>query len=62
MNEIILAVNASLLLAEKLLPLVEAAVKSGEIKPEEQALLRSRFESLKAKGDAAFAAEHWQVK
>ncbi len=60
MNEV-LAVNAALLLVEKLLPLIEAQVKAGQITPEDQALLRGRYESLKAKGDAAFAAPHWQV-
>lgn len=60
MNEI-LAANAALLLIEKLLPLIEAKVKSGEISVEEQLQFRARYDALRAKGDEAFSGNHWNV-
>jgi len=60
MNEI-LAANAALLLVEKLLPLIEQKVKSGEISAEDQAMFRARYQAMRAKGDANFAEVHWQI-
>jgi hypothetical protein len=61
MNEIA-AAGAALLLVEKLIPLIEEQVKAGQVPVAKQIELRARYEALRAKGDAAFGAAHWQVE
>ena len=61
MTEYVLAANAAILLAEKLIPLIEDGVANGHVSIEDQVMLRARYESLRNKADA-FTAQHWQVE
>jgi hypothetical protein len=61
MNEYVLAANAAILLAEKLIPLIEDGIANGQVSVSDQVMLRGRYESLRSKADV-FAAQHWQVE
>lgn len=61
MNEA-LAAAAALELVERLLPIIEERVKSGQVSPEDQTKLRSKYEALRAKADAAFTGPEWAVE
>ena len=61
MTKEILAVNAALLFIEKMFPLIESGLKSGEVSASDQVLLRARYEELRAKGDSLFKQPHWDV-
>ena len=61
MNEIIL-VNAALTLIEKLVPVINDAVKNGQVTPEAQAELRNRYTALRTQADTAFTGPEWQVE
>lgn len=60
MEEIILA-SAALALLEKLLPVIQQQVKTGQITPEEQQKIRDQYNSLRNQGDAAFAGPEWNI-
>ena len=57
----ILALNAALALAEKLIPLIADRVKSGEVSVAEQSKLRKRYQVLRTKADAAFTGPEWEA-
>lgn len=59
--EEIIALNAALALAEKLIPLVDQAVKNGQVTVDAQAELRAKYDALRAKADAAFQGPEWLV-
>jgi hypothetical protein len=59
MEEIAL-ISAALALAEKLLPRLDALVKSGQITPAQQQAVRDRYLALRAKADAAFQGPEWE--
>jgi len=59
MPPIILAFNAALLLAEKLLPLIDAQLKRGEISLADQQTARDRYTALRSVGDTAFLGPQW---
>ena len=61
MNELIL-VNAALALIEKLFPVINDAVKNGQVTPEAQAELRTRYTALRTQADAAFNGPEWLVE
>lgn len=61
MEEILLA-NAAIALIEKLIPVIQARVKAGQVTPEQQQLLRDKYNSLVNAGDAAFSGPEWQVE
>lgn len=50
---------ASISLAEQLMPVIEQLRLSGEITAEQQAEVRRRYESLKARADGQFQGAHW---
>lgn len=56
---VIAAINASLALVEKLLPLLKNFSR-GDITPEQQSELRRRYAALRAAGDAAFTGPEWE--
>lgn len=58
----LLAINAALALAEKLLPIVSDLAKSGQISQAEQNDLKTRYQVLRAKADTAFAGPEWEVE
>ena len=58
--EEILALNAALALAEKLIPVIGKAVTAGQITPEQQQAARDRYLALRAKADAAFTGPEWE--
>lgn len=60
--EELLAFNAALALAEKLLPIIDARVKSGAITPEQQLESRNKYLALRALGDAAFTGPEWEIE
>lgn len=57
--EWLLAMNAAIALAEKLAPIVQAQIKSGQVTPEEQQKLRDRLNALR--NATAFEGEEWEV-
>lgn len=59
--EEILALNAALAMAEKLMPIIEARVKAGEVSVEEQAKARANYQALRKRGDEVFSGSHWKV-
>ena len=61
MNEIIL-VNAAITLIEKLIPVINNAVKDGQVTPEAQAELRDRYTALRTQADAAFTGPEWMLE
>ena len=61
MQEIIIA-NAALALLEKLLPLIQAQVRAGQVTAAEQQDLHDRYQSLRNAGDAAFAGPEWKLE
>lgn len=61
MNEIAI-ISATLSLIEKLWPVVEDAVKKGQVSIEAQAELRAKYNALRAKADAAFEGPEWKVE
>jgi len=58
--EYLLAFQAALALAEKLAPLIQQKVQSGEITAEQQLEARNRYLALRAKGDEAFTGPEWE--
>jgi hypothetical protein len=60
MEELLLA-NATLALLEKLLPRINAMVKSGQISPEDQQKVRDRFLKLQNGMDTEFTGPEWEV-
>ena len=60
--ELILALNAALALAEKLMPIIQERMKAGEITPLVQAQARERYLALRAQADAAFTGPEWEVE
>ena len=60
MSAILLAFNAALALAEKLMPLLTEAFARGEMSVAEQQAARDRYQSMRAAGDAAFTGPQWQ--
>ncbi len=60
METIILA-TAALALLEKILPVIAARVKSGEIDPAEQQKLRDHYLALRAQGEKAFTGPEWEI-
>ena len=61
MEEIALAA-AALTLLEKLFPRIEQMVQSGQITPDQQKDIRTRYASLRNAGDAAFTGPEWETK
>jgi hypothetical protein len=59
--EYIIALNAALALAEKLLPIIESQVAKGQITPSQQQIIRDQYMALRAKADAAFQGQEWDV-
>jgi hypothetical protein len=59
--ELILALNAALALAEKLIPIIQERIRAGEISPEVQTQARERYLALRAQADAAFSGPEWEV-
>lgn len=59
---IISLINGGMKLAEDLLPLLDGMVSRGEITAEQQAQVRAKYESLKAKADGQFQGAHWQIE
>ena len=59
--DIIAAFNLALALAEKLIPVVDAAFKRGEVTAEEQQRARDAYQALRAKGDTLFQGPEWEV-
>lgn len=49
-------------LLTKLIPIITQAKLFGTVSPEEQQKVLDAYNALRAQGDAAFAAEHWQIK
>lgn len=60
--EEIVALNAALVLAEKLIPIVTQAVANGQVTVEAQQAARDKYNALRAKADAAFAGPEWQIE
>ena len=60
MPAILLAFNAALALAEKLLPLLSEAFARGEMSVADQQAARDRYLALRTKADGAFTGDHWQ--
>lgn len=60
MNKEIALANAALALLELLLPKIQEGVKTGDVSVEDQAAVRSKYEALRAQGDAAFSGPGWQ--
>jgi hypothetical protein len=58
---ILTVVNGSIKLVEQLLPVINGMASRGEISAEQQAELRAKYESLKAKADGQFQGDHWQI-
>lgn len=58
---IIAATNAALALAETLIPKIREMANSGEITPEDQLAVLSRYRSLKAQADGQFSGPEWTV-
>lgn len=61
MNDIIL-VNTALDLVARLLPLIIARVKSGDVTVEEQQSLHDRYVALRQAGDEAFKGPEWDIE
>lgn len=61
MNEL-MAFNAALALAEKLLPILAERLQAGTITPAQQQEARDRYQALRDAGDAAFAGPAWRVE
>lgn len=59
--EEILALNAALALAEKLIPIIAERVRSGEVSVEEQAKAKAQYLELRKRGDDIFQASHWKA-
>lgn len=53
--------SAGISLLEQLIPQISALVKRGEITPEQQADIKRRFESLRAKAGGEFSGPEWTV-
>lgn len=60
MPALLLAFNAALALAEKLLPLLTDAFARGEMSLADQRAARDRYQAMRAAGDAAFTGPAWQ--
>jgi hypothetical protein len=60
MGELALAM-AALELAEKLWPRINDAIQRGEVTVEEQAALKARIDSLRARSDGQFRGAEWLV-
>lgn len=58
---ILAAVNASLALAEQLLPLVAKLRASGEVSVDQQKEVEAKLESLRARAAGEFSAPHWKI-
>lgn len=56
------AVIAALDFVEKMLPVIQQAVKAGEVSVEEQQRVRDRYNSLRNAGELAFSGPEWQVE
>lgn len=53
--------NAAMSLIENLLPQIQQFVQKGEVTAEQQAEIKARYESLKARADGQFSGPEWQV-
>lgn len=58
--EIIIA-NLFIAALSKLIPIIEAKAKTGEISVSEQAQVRADYLALREAGDRAFAGTEWSV-
>lgn len=56
------AINASLALAETLIPRVADLVKTGEVTKAEQAEVLNRYTALREKLNEHFAGPEWEVE
>lgn len=55
------ALLAAIALAEKLIPIVDAQVKSGEVSADEQLQVRARYQALRDKADSLFSGDEWNL-
>jgi hypothetical protein len=57
----IAAANAALALAETLIPKIQEWAKNGDVTPEQEASVRARLLSLRARAGGEFSGPEWQV-